>query len=83
MRKFLTQKDVEAYLEQETRSVRLPGGRQKELTCSRLTWRNLEGLLSEKICTEEYLTGTAEGIARETGKSLPACLSWVIGYAFW
>ena len=82
MRTFWTEKEIETYLTRETRTVRLPGGRARTLSCFNLTWRNLDGLIYYKISTEEQLCDTAEKIASETGKSFEECFSWVVGYSF-
>lgn len=79
---YWTEKETERYLQPETRMVRLPGGRTRTVTCFRLVWKNLDGLLYYKIFPEEQLAGWAEGIARETGQSFESCFHWIVGDAF-
>jgi len=82
MRTFWTEREIESYLERETRSIRLPDGTTTSLTCFNLTWRNLDGLLDYGIFTEEEISDNALKIAKETGKSFQECFSWAVGYAF-
>lgn len=83
MKAFWTEKEIEGdYLVPETRTVHLPGGRTTTLTCFRLVWQNLDGLLAYNLFSEEDLADRAQRIARETGENFSATFPWVVGYAF-
>lgn len=45
MGEFYTEKQIEAYLVNESRVLILPDGRKESVTVSRLTWEQLEGLI--------------------------------------
>lgn len=83
MKTFWTDKEIENFLTQETRTVQLPEGRRRTVNCFHLTWRQLDGLLHYNIFSEEWYADHAEKIAQESRRfDFAQCFAWVIAYSF-
>lgn len=78
---FITEKDTEAYLEQETREVRMPDGSLRPVRLFKLVWRSFDYILAtSRHIQEEDLTGWGLLSAQETGRSFDLQFPNVLAY---
>ncbi|MES9861134.1 MAG: hypothetical protein ABW157_13560 [Candidatus Thiodiazotropha sp. LLP2] len=68
MGKFYTEKETEAYLQDETRILTLPNGRKESVTTMHMTWRAFDRLDETKACSCQELIKRAYDWYKRDGK---------------
>ena len=68
MREFYTEKETEAFLQDETRILILPDGRKESVTTMSLTWQLFDRLEATKAYTKQELIKWAYDWYRQEGR---------------
>lgn len=77
---FITEKETEAWLEEETRTLTLPDGTVKPFTGFKLLWRSFDYILETSTFTEKRLIELAQLSSRETGRSFGQSFHDLLAY---
>lgn len=79
---FITEKEVEDYLAQETRDIVMPDGTRRPMTAFKLAWRSFDFILDNtEYVTEQTITGWAQDEAQGSGRSFEQAFHAVLAYA--
>ncbi len=76
----MTEKETEAYLEQETRILRMPGGEEKPIRHFRIVWNSFDLIVKCGAMSDETLIDIAAENSAETGQPFEESLERVCGY---
>jgi len=77
---FITEKETEDYLSEETRLIPMPDGTQRAFTGFKLMWRSLDYLISTTDFTSKELVELADVNAEEMGYSFEASFPNMLAY---
>lgn len=77
---FITEKQTEDYLEQETRAILMPDGTRRPFTGFKLMWRSFDYLTLAGNYTGKELTALALQNAQEMGYSFEQSFPSVLAY---
>ena len=76
MSKFYTEKEIEKYLEYESRLLVLPDGQKESVTVNHLTWLQFDILHNIQACSHEELVTRAYDWFKEDGRYDFATYFW-------
>ena len=77
---FITEKEIESLLEEETRNITMPNGDIQPFTAFKLFWITLNYLTKYRGYTEERLVELAVINAKETGRTFDQSFTNSIAY---
>lgn len=83
MEKFLTEKAIEQYLIDETRTLTIPNGQKETVRAFNLTWTHYDSLIATNaFSAEELITLSYEWHQKEPQHAFRDCFINTVGYAF-
>lgn len=77
---FLTEKEIEALLQMETRDILHPDDRIKPLSAMRSLWISLDAITTMSSFTEAQIVGLSTVTMREKGYDFRDALSAVVSF---
>jgi hypothetical protein len=80
MKTFMTEKQIEDLLVNETRMLPLPGGGEQVMTGPKLMWQSVDFFINASIYTQAELIGFTRRTMTEKGYSFDDAFKSVIAY---
>lgn len=80
MSKFMTEREMEALLHEETRLLAMPDGKRRTVRAFRLIWNSLDLIVRHGAFTQGQIVSLACRQADESGESFETSFERVLGY---
>jgi len=81
MDRFITEKETESLLRQQTRLIAMPDGKRRVLTLFRLVWDSFDLVRGVGLLAESEVIALAAQHSERTGEAFEMSFERVVGYA--